>query len=356
MKQKIVEIEILRGFAALAVVLIHVSATYLQPKGDDRVFLLLSAFNTFPKFAVQMFIFISGMVLFYSYSDRECKAGSFYIKRFKYLLLPYAFWTAVYLCNRAGFLSKPFLEQGLLFLQNFINGKGSYHLYFILLILQFYLLFPLLHKYIQRFGLGKRLLFWSAIGYLLLVYLDYYTGSIEKYLPNYLVLIRSHLFVYWYIYFLLGAYAGINFKKWQTKIKRFVLPSGILMLITWGIITFEYYFSVRHSNIDYGLAATPLKPSIYVYTMVSIIVLYALAQHLAKKDSILKKIFTSAGKYSLGIYFAHPLILKFVAGWQLSSLIIVNFVLTYILTVAITWGFAMVFSKNKKAALMMGTA
>lgn len=350
MREKLQEIEILRAFAALAVVMIHTSATYLLPaKADNNLFLLISSFNVLGKFAVQIFIFISGVVLFYSYKDRQLKVKEFYVKRLRYIVIPYVFWTAVYvLLNKVvkGFVDKP-LNYLMLFFNDLLTGQASYHLYFIVLILQFYIVFPFLHSIVKRYGFRKTVLFWLAVGYLIMITFDYYTGY---------VLFNSRFFIMWYFYFVLGAYVGLNMDSWRKMTIKYATIGLFFMMFVVDALTWEYFFSTKYYNFDLGIAATPLKPSVFLYTLISIIALYGLSQKIALSSGVLNKSLLFVGKYSFGLYFVHPLVLRFFASLKLTSHFEGNFALVYVLTVFTSLLLIVIFTRSKKTAVLAGCA
>src|SRR4051812_25941231 len=95
-KQKLDEIEALRAFAFLAVVLQHAIGHYAYgPESRLSDGVLLGVLLLLAKFAVPVFIFITGLVLFYNYSD-GVQFGRFVRKRFKDILLPYMPWVILY--------------------------------------------------------------------------------------------------------------------------------------------------------------------------------------------------------------------------------------------------------------------
>jgi len=99
-RPKILEMDIVRSIAILAVVLIHTTAdaTMSLPKGSISQ-IIVFAVNEASQFAVPVFIFISGIVLFYRYYDSwdfKALAWSFYRKRIGSVLIPYLIWSFFY--------------------------------------------------------------------------------------------------------------------------------------------------------------------------------------------------------------------------------------------------------------------
>ena len=80
-KERIAEIESLRGIAFAAVVLQHSIAHFsLVPEAGLEDGVLLAILLMVSKFAVPLFIFITGMVLFYN-TGEQLKYGRFMQKR-----------------------------------------------------------------------------------------------------------------------------------------------------------------------------------------------------------------------------------------------------------------------------------
>lgn len=145
MKEKLKEIDILRGLAFLAVVLQHAIGHYYPlPETGLADGVLLGAALIASKFAVPVFLFITGMVLFYNYSH-TVHAGTFLWKRARDVVFPYAVWTVVYVVlihklDLGAWATYRTLGRWL------ITGEACYHLWYVVMILQFYLLFPLLQR------------------------------------------------------------------------------------------------------------------------------------------------------------------------------------------------------------------
>lgn len=151
-RPKLPEIDLIRAIAIIAVVLIHgTSSATLLPigSGSQAIFFIL---NKASLFTVPLFIWISGVVLFYTYYDRWEPGMSrvFWTKRLRRILIPYVLWSLFYyLFNQVMFHGNIRFDL-IYFIKLLISGNASYHLYYMVIIVQFYLLFPLLITVVRR--------------------------------------------------------------------------------------------------------------------------------------------------------------------------------------------------------------
>lgn len=112
-------------------------------------------------FSREAFLFVSACMLTFSYRDHDRVATKQYWgRRFMAVGVPYLTWTLIYfmfieLISVKGFPfysfhgSYLFSISGLHHLLS-LTWQGYYHLYYLLVIMEFYVLFPLLLKYIKR--------------------------------------------------------------------------------------------------------------------------------------------------------------------------------------------------------------
>lgn len=120
------KIQILRGIAICAVVIIH---TY--PHDLLGVFI-----RSIVNFAVSLFFFLSGYLTKLHYYDWL----DFYAKRIKRILIPYIFWSLFWTVISSHF-------DG--FLIRLLTGKTLYPYYFVFVYIQFVLCTPLISNLIK---------------------------------------------------------------------------------------------------------------------------------------------------------------------------------------------------------------
>lgn len=148
------DLDFARVTAMFAVIMIHVTSTYVYAEshvalgGMNLAFLL----NQMSQFAVPLFVLLSGSSL--GLSTSQYSPGAFYRKRLAKLLPPYLIWCLLYyFYNPLTNTLRPLdlSPHGILaLLRTLLLGQAASHLYFIPVIFQCYLLYPLLKKWLQR--------------------------------------------------------------------------------------------------------------------------------------------------------------------------------------------------------------
>lgn len=337
-KSKIEEIEVLRGFTFLAVVLQHAIAHY-YPLSETKladgvvmgILLLLS------KFAVPAFIFMTGLVLFYSY-EREVSYGSFLKKRFSDIVLPYLLWALLYAYEFQGwnlFQEGAISALGLLM----VTGKASYHLWYIVMIVQLYLLFPLLLKLMKRITLPSAKVSGLIVVGLGVLYIGlmYAKGTIYQTALKWDIPILTEWFTIYLdrnalmflFYFLFGAYAGLYVEQWRlwlTKWKYLIWSMfgvSLLVMLYRVVSKFEVNSKVTIRYDDLAI----LTPAMTIVLILSIGAMYILCMDMIRHSSArVKNGVKLIGSYSFIGYLAHAYMLVQVYGiadqWFRDSIIL----------------------------------
>lgn len=164
MREKNREIQILRGIAMSAVVLIHLfnlGLSNIKVEMNGYWFFQLS--HSLFQFAVPCFIFISAVMLSYTNRDGRIGLKKFYMGKFKRLVVPYFMWTLFFLGVKFVFGLVPgtsisyqlnvFVKGQLASLSNWWEwlgfGKAYAHLYFMSIVIQFAIVSPLMLKMVK---------------------------------------------------------------------------------------------------------------------------------------------------------------------------------------------------------------
>ncbi len=143
-KKHLREIDILRGIAIIAVVLIHVLNTPIRNLSLSIPNNFFYYWQSLLNFAVPCFFLISAIMVTYSAGMGKINWRVFYRKKLLKIGLPYLIWSLLYLAARTltgeltfiSFLSPANWGAWLL------TGRSYTHLYFLALLIQFYILLP----------------------------------------------------------------------------------------------------------------------------------------------------------------------------------------------------------------------
>ncbi|MBW7454867.1 acyltransferase [Paenibacillus sepulcri] len=304
-REKLTYLEILRGFAILAVLAIHTTSSAITELSTaSSLFPVYKIINAASHFAVPAFLFLSSLLLFYHY-DESTKQNwlVFYRKRLKTIVIPYLIWSVFYSAADS-YVKHMSAEDSLL---GFVKGLpfgGSYpHLYFIIVIAQFYLAFPLFHLLFRIRFVKNHPLLCGAAAQTAFYLLNYYAldmKGVGSFIGSYL------------LYLFLGAYAagklktitagGKDWRRW-CLFAGFIISAVIYVGQMWLQKTNPHwipqpYYSYLNFVSDYSYAA------------ISCIILLQAASLLEGGRLLLSRnTLLSIGTYSFGIYFIHPFFL-----------------------------------------------
>src|SRR3990167_848046 len=255
--ERLLQLDILRGVSIIGVILIHIigSSFHFWNKGSLTWFVFLTLDQLF-RFSVPLFVFISGYTLYSKYA-LNFKYREFYLKRVARVLPWYFVWSLIIyiyinLTVKSGFVNYPTWK--LIFL-----GKVDYHLYFVSMIFQLYLLFPLLmwlyKKFRSNFVIG--LFAVEAILYLIFS-LD---GQKIIQLPWRFYEQQQYLFFgTWIFYFVLGFALS--------RRQNFPFKKSIFLFITLATLVFAIFDSYHliSSTTDTNIATRSTRIPALLYT------------------------------------------------------------------------------------------
>lgn len=268
------EIDLQNIFYCLCVVLIHL---FPQQILQHKPFFLLQR-GLFC--SIYGFLFLSGFKCFY----RRKKWREQFSSRFKKIVLPYAAAVPFY-CIAAG--ETPSFK---LFLTRLLTGDSDVHFYFVIVILQFYLLTPLFYLLLDKCR-KKNVLLLSGVLTLLTVLLlcqsRFYNRIFTRYLFCYII----------------GCYAGKEYHKFAESLQKNNTKTAVLYFL---LLILELWTSVQFS---FGAFPLILKQAVTAFYMpFSILFFYRCSLSIVSKHPVMKhKIFQIINKNTYFIYLWHIL-------------------------------------------------
>lgn len=240
--------DFLRVVSALAVVWLHVTASFLAPYADTASWRLAVGFSAVSRFAVPMFVMLSGALVL---SKEHLDLPRHYRNAALRLLWPVVFWagTYVYLNRVFGFLPDRPLVASV-----FVGQGPGYHLWFLWMLLGVYAVLPFLWAMVRGLSRAGVWLFvgvWAALN-LLNGHLAYWglpplplVEELVTHWAGYVVLgwlLTKHVarhsptrlqMVLWFGLFVVCAWATAWLTRWQSA------ATGKMVEFFWGSTSFS---------------------------------------------------------------------------------------------------------------------
>lgn len=324
--------DLLRVIAAFMVVLLHVSASYVNRNisNPNFNFTIGNFYNSITRTCVPIFVMLSGTFLLDNSKNRDYKY--FYTKTYKKIIIPTIIWSFVYFI----FSMLIIVIQGLkgeevnylVPLINWIKGQPYYHLWYLYMTIGLYMITPIL--IVLKVDIGDENFFKLGIGLLLL-------GIIISLTSNLFWPIK---FINYLGYFILGysirkRLSGNSFKLYISFIVTII--SALLIFIVTENIVFN---NIKMDNPFYFYGN--LSPFVVIGSVTIFSVFCSM------KDVSISPLINKFAKNSFNIYILHAGILfvleQFLSKilrvdlnpiWFIPFLSILVFILSYIGSVII---------------------
>jgi surface polysaccharide O-acyltransferase-like enzyme len=320
--KKIEELDFARVVAMLSVIMIHVTSTYIYVESRYMIFGMNIAFilNQLSRFAVPMFILLSGASLGLSRQEENCLR--FYKKRFLKIGIPYLIWFTVYYFYNYGRNFKDAFAGGLdsvlIYLKSLLLGQSASHLYFIVILIQLYLLYPLLKRAVDRAPRSSVILSFIVTVTIQVLYLlqNYNMNYIPGFIRPYLWL----LFPTWLFYFAFGM--SLN-RKWLVHIRKKTSKNTVLILGLTLLFAVAYVFISKATGM-----LDSIKASLNLYTVLVLLSSFGLWKYIGRCPAVQKAVDFLA-QHSMTVYFNHILILYFFRRFAVFSKGMLGMLLLY---------------------------
>ena len=305
------------------IIMVFVVSVHTLAFAGGRVTMSIGAVTTIFHTSRELFLLLTALVLTYNYGKRDhLRAGKFWWRRF-YLVVPaYVTWSAIYYAangrTRGAFPSA--------FLHDLENAGARYHLYFLLVSMQIYLLFPLIRWVLKKterhhawvFGLALAYQVWLTIG------LHYKVGRHgDGPLAQFLNAAGQGYWIDTYVFYVVaGALAGWHFEA-ATAFTRRHLRTGWRVAavaavgVAAGIGVFLIETEVYHATP--GNASAVFQPVVIFEAVAFGWALLGLGLLWSDRGAPGRTFAAAGSASSFGIYLAHPLVLQvllLVAGWS----------------------------------------
>lgn len=304
------EVDIVRALAILGVLTVHATAlTVVTLSGSSALYPIYNFLNIAFKYGTPTFIFLSGFVLFYSYGRRPVTSAllkRFYGRRLLLVIGPYVAASFVYVTvKQAVWYGFPGLREWIGdFALRLATGTAHAHLYFVVISIQFYLMFPLLLVLFQKFRRLALHSFW--LGFALQWTFVLLNGAFWH-LPHK----GSWAFSYFSVY-LLGAGFAMLYEPIRNRFLDPRTPPSLalwLLAILWAGATVWHVILMQMNRVQgIALPGWHYELAWNVHTAASAVLLFIIAHRLMHRlPSGAGRVMANLGRRSFGIYLVHPL-------------------------------------------------
>ncbi len=293
--------DFLRGVAILMVVAIHTFPTALPPQGmaGDGLIVLRQLLNC----AVPLFLAISGYFLIQK--SRQRSYAQFWRRQIPKVYVPALLWSLPFLALYLFWKGGDWWKGLLLF---FVCGFSIY--YFIALIIQYYLLLPVLSK-VKRGGVIVSF-FITVLATGVVSYLNLVKGCGLSFIAS------VGPFPVWLVFFTVGVYLGKMRERTYALWPWFVLLAVGLAL---SVLETKWVYPFHHTG--YGI-----KPSTQLYSLAAIVLLFSQrVQAMFTSGGRVFRAFVALGRISFGVYLVHcyflvalPHLGSGLVGWAVRTL------------------------------------
>lgn len=367
-------IDNIRGLCLLGVIGIHVGSVSVQTNS----FWWFTLLEVLSRYSVPAFFFISGFGLFSkdSYLQDLAKGkiehdsfsySHFIPKRLQSAGLPYLSWSVfyqLYFWRTVGYIALAPAEQ--FFVICF--GLSCYHLYFMVILLVFYLTHPL-WRWLMAFILKTSIPLCMGAIFILQLALFYFSShnhiNPEGWIPflkNLYVFRLNYVPFYYLFIYLMGGLMSLYWEKVEN-----ILEQNFHAILGFYFTSILYaegsaLYSYSYENYDLlSLAYTyhQLSPQGLLYTIGSIWFFCAVLKRWENKSNLLTKLISLLAKYSMLIYFIHPLFLDIITRYYTNNGIVITtkksiftYILLVVISLAASYALDMLFKRFKNLRIL----
>lgn len=288
MRKNIFFFDLLRVVAAFAVIVIHVLAPYRDQLGvlPDWQWVTAVTFNTFSRWAVPVFIMITGALML---TEQRSFELSYYIKkRVGKVFIPFIVWSVFYAFLSAISLATVNFDITFTLLKELPFHETYYHLGFFYYFIPLYFILPFFHWMVRNEKeneIKTLLMVWLCFTTFFLFYLDGMWAN---------------------QYVLYGGYLLLGYVLYKNNHHNLMLllPLSVLSLFVTDFNVVSDSFSSGEYTVGRWFSYKTIN------TVIVAAAVFVLCRYVSEKLNEKARLYVSfISRYSLGIYLLHPLFL-----------------------------------------------
>ncbi|MHB1534057.1 MAG: acyltransferase family protein [Acidimicrobiales bacterium] len=297
-------VDVFRFVVVGGVIAVH-ATSLIEPVGSVAANAVLVAFHV----TREVFLGLSALVLTYSVRARVPRARAFWRRRIPLVLAPYVAWSAIYLVAAGDFggVGAVAARFGL----DLLSGAAKFHLYFLLVMLQLYLVFPPVlgwllrhrrhHLHIFCTSLAFQLAFTALAHYRLRPWgpLDVWLAHPGSWLPSYQLWVVS------------GVLAALHLDQLTAWIVAHRRSIGLIAAGAFAAGWVWFGLDLALAGMSPLQASEVWQPAVVIESLAAAAGLYALGTWVAARVTGRGRgRLETSSDLSFGVYLAHPLVLQ----------------------------------------------
>lgn len=297
------------------IVCFFVVATHVVSNANPMESVASNAVVNVMHFTRQGFFFISALVLVHTSwarvgpDGRLAEESGQMRKRVSVLGVPYLLWSAFYVVLGlvTAYSVWALKRVWWTYLAGLVQGTDGYHMYFLLVSVEFAVIFPLFVRLLHATrGHHGKLLVVSGLIEVVLMGVYHYVGQPENWWRPLAGEASLTAYQFWVV---LGGVAALHFDQmhdWLTRHRRLVVNS-LLLISAFGTALYFWELSIGEQP---EFAGRSLQPMTVPLSLATIGALYLLSVRIAAMTAAWAQRALVVGTYlSFGIYLSHPAIL-----------------------------------------------
>ncbi len=295
------QVDVLRLLTFTAVIAVHSLAFTEQPANRAAAAAMMLL-----QFGREIFFAISAFVLVYS-AGRRLAVGRFWRRRYLYVAVPYVAWTLIYEAYNHWGPNHAHWSLAV-FGHDLLYGGAMYHLYFLVVTMQLYLVFPALLAFVRRTAhvAGRVLIVAGAANGAWLAATQWVPAPAGP--AGWLWIHAYEILPTYSVYVLAGCYAAVHLPRLQEWVEdrgRAVFWGSVLC--TLGALA---AYAVQLGWMQPRNAANVLQPATLLSCAAALGFLYLLGSRWAAGPRRRQHTVAVLSDASFGVYLAHPLVLQ----------------------------------------------
>jgi peptidoglycan/LPS O-acetylase OafA/YrhL len=263
------------------------------------------------------FFFVSACMLTYAYADlNRAGLGRFYWRRFVSVGIPYLCWTAVYYLYTLPTAHYASTAQALTAIPHLLY-TGYYQLYFLLVIMQFYLVFPLVLMLLRRTMRHHGLVIAVTAGVQVVLVIAMHWQLLPPGMRGVWAQREAPTYV---LYLIGGAVVAFHLQEvheWLCRHARLVIALTIVAALAAESV---YYLAQAGVTTVLGSGNDPFQPSVVPFNVGAIACLYLAGVALVRpgRSRRTRAMVRSGSDNAYGVYLAQLLFINALVwlGWE----------------------------------------